>query len=517
MVPSAVVVLDALPVTANGKLDRRALPSPDPAAATSDRAPRQPSGNGCCASCSPRSSGCRRSGPDDSFFDLGGHSLLATRLIARVRATLGAELEVRSVFETPTAAGLAALLADGRRDRAAAARAGEPGRSWCRCPFAQQRLWFLHQPRRPVGHLQRAADHAAVRRHRRRRRCGRRWPTWSTGTRRCGRVFPQHDGVPYQRDPGRPPTSTLPVRDVAEADLDAVLTGLVRGPFDLETQVPMRAELLRLGARGARAGAGVPPHRVRRLVDGAAVARHRDRLRGPAARASVRSGRRCRCSTRTTRCGSANCSAPRTTRTAMLAAQLDYWRRGAGRAAGPDRAAAGPAAPGGRDVPRRAVHLQLGRRPARRTGRRWPASAGRACSWWCTPALAALLTRLGAGTDVPIGSPIAGRTDQALDDLVGFFVNTLVLRVDTVRRADVPRAGGARPRAQPGRVRAPGRAVRAAGRGAEPGAVAVVPPAVPGDDRRPEQRPRRRDPARPDRHRDPGDHRARRSSTCRSR
>ncbi|MFJ4873285.1 amino acid adenylation domain-containing protein [Streptomyces sp. NPDC088757] len=432
-VPASFTPLGELPRTANGKLDRTALPAPltapddgpahpEPAAGPEEEALRQ-----AFAEVLGLDEGARVAGGSD-FFALGGHSLLADRLIGAVRERLGAELTVQDLFEEPTPAGLAARAAvAARADRPPlrpVPRGAEQPMS-----YAQHRMWVLREVEgaaptynmpialRITGPLHRGALrdalHDLVVRHESLRTV---YPRGEHGA--APRLLPPEEARPW----------VIETR-VGHAELPAALTAAARAPFNLDCQLPLRSHLFTLPdgdnvllilmhhvagdgwslrplladlstAYSARLAGRAPDHPPLPVTYGDFAVWQRTLLGDERADDSL-AGR-----------------------------QLAYWEQTlAGLPDQLDVLADRPRPPvaehRGGSVPL-SVDADLHARIDAYARER-----GATCHMVLQAALAGLLTRLGAGTDIPIGCPTAARPDSALDDLVGFFVNPVVLRTDT--------------------------------------------------------------------------------------
>ncbi|MCX4756931.1 amino acid adenylation domain-containing protein [Kitasatospora purpeofusca] len=421
MVPAAVLVLDDLPRTGNDKLDHRALPEPESDAAEAGAAPATPQEENICGLFADLLDQAGPLSRDAGFFDLGGHSLLAGRLAARLREALGVAVGFADVFRHPTPAALAALL----RERSAPEPrpALVPVERAERLPLspAQRGLWFHYRLEGPsptyniplaltlTGPLDRDALALAV------GDLVARHETLRT-------VYGESaDGEPYQR--------ILPPAPVELHTGTGEITDAVRYAFDLGAEPPLRASLfahqdgthtlLLLLHHIAGDGASTTP-----LARDLAAA-HTARLAGRAPELTpltVQFADHVDWQAKLLGTGEAP--------SALAVRQLDHWRK---TLAGlpdqldlpTDRPRPAVAAHRGATVPFRLdadAHAALAAL-ARTTGTSvfTAVQAG----------LAALLTRHGCGTDIPVGTPVAGRDSDETAALVGYFVNSVVLRTDT--------------------------------------------------------------------------------------
>ncbi|MER7727955.1 amino acid adenylation domain-containing protein [Streptomyces sp. NPDC096323] len=428
MVPSAFVSLDALPLTPNGKLDVKALPEPalSMAPAAGDRAPRTQREEILCGLFADVL-GLDRVAPTANFFEIGGHSLLATRLISGIRSAFGVELAIRTLFEAPSPAALAGRIDDADSARTSPVRRERP--EILPLSHAQRRLWVLGQVEGadatynvPLAlHLDGPLDVGAL---------GWAWGDVVARHEVLRTVFPEVGGVPRQRVlPVGEGVPGLVVVDVDEVGVGAALGVAAGYGFALEREVPVRLTLFRVGAErhvllvllhhivadgwstgpllrdlsvayGARVGGGVPGWAALE-VQFADFALWQQEVLGEEGDPG-----------------------------SLMARQSAFW---AAELAGLpelvelplDRSRPVVASHAGGDV---GVCVGAGTHRALVELAR---STRSTVFMVVQAAVAALLTRLGAGSDVPVGTAVAGRSDEALDDLVGFFVNTLVLRTDT--------------------------------------------------------------------------------------
>ncbi|MBB4685797.1 non-ribosomal peptide synthetase [Amycolatopsis jiangsuensis] len=421
LVPSTVEQLAEPPLTASGKLDRKALAA-RPKTASVTRAPRTPQEE-VLAGLFAELLGVGEVGIDDDFFTLGGHSLLVVRLIGRVRAVFGVDLPVREVFDHPSVAALAARLGEGDPARPPLRPAARP--EVIPLSYAQQRLWFLDR----LGNAGAAYNIPLVARM----RGSLDIPALRAA---LGDVAARHESLrtvfaesgetarQVILDEARPEL----VEQECQTGLDAALSEVVRYEFDLSAEIPLRAWVLRVAAEesvvvllvhhiaadewsagpllgdlatayGARVS-GTVPSWTPLPVQYADYALWQRELLGSEGDPG-----------------------------SLLASQTSYWRKTLAEL--PDEL------PLPRDRPRPAVPTYGGGSvpfhfPAEthRRARKLAADAGATVFMVLQAGVAGLLSRLGAGDDIPLGCPVAGRGDGALDGLVGFFVNTLVLRTD---------------------------------------------------------------------------------------
>ncbi|UPG67492.1 amino acid adenylation domain-containing protein [Gordonia hongkongensis] len=445
MVPAAVVVLDEIPLTPTGKLDRSRLPEP----VIAPRGFRAPSGpaESAVAHVFQDVLGVPRVGADDDFFALGGDSLTASVVTARLGAELGVRVPLRSVFDAPGVAALAELvgsLGDDRRTALTATVRPE------RIPMslAQQRMWFLNrmEPESPAynipvvleltGHL----DLAAL---------GRALDDVVGRHEVLRTIYPDTDGEPWQLVLDHAPVLLESMRASA-TEVGDVVAGFVRLGFDVTASVPMRVAVVAIDPDGVDDPHGpdtCDAHDDREGTDGrfllVLVVHHiagdgqsmaplaRDVMTSYAARiagaeptweplavqyADYALWQR-------NMLGSADDP------TSLMHAQLDFWRSTMSGAPDvldlpTDRPRPPVATLAGGQVP---VAID-----ARLHGQLLALARAHGASLFMVvhAALAAVLGRLSGADDVVIGTPVAGRGEPGLEPLVGMFVNTLALRTD---------------------------------------------------------------------------------------